>query len=150
LDWSFVQVGSLLAAWIIGYGLVQTLAPKVTAASGETAFQWVAVICLLPALIAAGLHLGWHAEILIIAGLLIFGALFAINSSVHSYLIVSYAREDGASLDVGFYYMANAAGRLVSTLLSGLIYQQYGLAACLLGSSAMLVAAAAISWKLPR
>ena len=131
LNWSYMQVGSLLAAWIIGYGIVQTLAPKITAASGKTAFEWVAAICMLPALIAAGLYLGWNAELLIVAGLLIFGALFAINSSVHSYLIVSYAREDGASLDVGFYYMANAAGRLVSTLLSGLIYQYYGLAACL-------------------
>jgi hypothetical protein len=150
LGWSYVQVGSLLATWIIGYGIVQTLAPKVTAASGKTAFQWVAAICLLPALIAAGLHLEWHAETLIIAGLLIFGALFAINSSIHSYLIVSYAREDGAAVDVGFYYMANAAGRLVSILLSGLIFQHYGLAACLLGSSVMLISATAISAKLPR
>ena len=68
----------------------------------------------------------------LVSGLLVFGALFAINSSIHSYLIVAYAREDGASLDVGFYYMCNAAGRLVGTLLSGLIYQQFGLAACLL------------------
>jgi len=105
---------------------------------------------MLPALIAAGLYLGWNVELLIVAGLLIFGALFAINSSVHSYLIVSYAREDGASLDVGFYYMANAAGRLVSSLLSGLIYQYYGLAACLAGSSIMLIAAVVISRKLPR
>lgn len=150
LNWSYVQVGSLLAIWIIGYGIVQTLAPKVTAASGKTAFEWVAAICILPALIAAGLYLGWSAEILIVAGLLIFGALFAINSSVHSYLIVSYAREDGASLDVGFYYMANAAGRLVSTILSGLVYQYFGLAACLIGSSILLLAAAVISWKLPR
>jgi len=150
LDWSYMQVGSLLAAWIIGYGIVQTLAPKVTAASGKTAFEWAAAICILPALIATGLYLGWNAEILIVAGLLTFGALFAINSSIHSYLIVSYAREDGASLDVGFYYMANAAGRLVSTLLSGLIYQYYGLAACLIGSSIMLIAAVVISRKLPR
>ncbi len=150
LNWSYMQVGSLLAAWIIGYGIVQTLAPKITAASGKTAFEWVAAICMLPALIAAGLYLGWNAELLIVAGLLIFGALFAINSSVHSYLIVSYAREDGASLDVGFYYMANAAGRLVSSLLSGLIYQYYGLAACLAGSSIMLIAAVVISRKLPR
>jgi len=150
LNWSYMQVGSLLAAWIIGYGIVQTLAPKITAASGKTAFEWVAATCMLPALIAAGLYLGWNVELLIVAGLLIFGALFAINSSVHSYLIVSYAREDGASLDVGFYYMANAAGRLVSTLLSGLIYQYYGLAACLIGSSIMLIAAVIISRKLPR
>lgn len=150
LGWSYMQVGSLLAAWIIGYGVVQTLAPKVTDASGKAAFEWAAAICLLPAIIAAGLHLGGNTEILIIAGLLIFGALFAINSSVHSYLIVSYAREDGASVDVGFYYMANAAGRLVSTLLSGLIYQYSGLAACLVSASILLIAAAVISWKLPR
>jgi predicted MFS family arabinose efflux permease len=150
LGWSYTQVGSLLATWVIGYGVMQTLAPKVTTASGKTAFEWVAAICLLPAAIAAGLHLGWNTEILIIAGLLIFGALFAINSSVHSYLIVSYARDDGASVDVGFYYMANAAGRLVSTLLSGLIYQYYGLAACLVSASILLIAAAVISWKLPR
>lgn len=148
-SWTYMQVGSLLAAWIIGYGLVQTLAPKVTAASGETAFNWVAALGILPAFLAAGLHLGWASETIIVTGLLLFGVLFAINSSIHSYLIVSYAREDGASLDVGFYYMANAAGRLISTLLSGLIYQHLGLAACLAGSSLMLIAAAAISRKLP-
>ena len=150
LGWSYVQVGSLLASWIIGYGIVQTLAPRVTTASGRSAFHWVAAICLVPALIALGLHQGWHIEPLVIVGLLVFGLLFAVNSSLHSYLIVSYARADGASLDVGFYYMANAAGRLVCTVLSGLIYQQYGLAACMIGSSLLLVAAAAISWKLPR
>lgn len=150
LGWNYIQVGSLLAIWIIGYGVVQTLAPKVTTASGKSAFQWVTAISLLPLLIATGLYLDWNTELLIVGGLLIFGALFAINSSVHSYLIVSYAREDGASVDVGFYYMANAAGRLLSTALSGLIYQHYGLAACLAGSSIMLIAAAIISRKLPR
>lgn len=150
LGWNYIQVGSLLAIWIIGYGVVQTLAPKVTTASGKSAFQWVTAISLLPLLIATGLYLDWNTELLIVGGLLIFGALFAINSSVHSYLIVSYAREDGASVDVGFYYMANAAGRLLSTVLSGLIYQHYGLAACLAGSSIMLIAAAIISRKLPR
>jgi predicted MFS family arabinose efflux permease len=150
LGWSYVQVGSLLAAWIIGYGIVQTLAPKVTAASGKTAFEWVVAISLLPAVIAAGVYLEWNTEIILVAGLLIFGGLFAINSSIHSYLIVSFAREDGASLDVGFYYMANAAGRLTCTVLSGLIYQYYGLAACLLSSSILLFAAAVASWKLPR
>jgi predicted MFS family arabinose efflux permease len=150
LGWSYVQVGSLLAAWIIGYGIMQTLAPKVTAASGKTAFEWVVAISLLPAVIAAGVYLEWNTEIILVAGLLIFGGLFAINSSIHSYLIVSFAREDGASLDVGFYYMANAAGRLTCTVLSGLIYQYYGLAACLLSSSILLFAAAVASWKLPR
>ena len=86
---------------------------------------------------------------MLVTGLMIFGAFFAVNSSIHSYLIVAYAREDGASLDVGFYYMCNAAGRLVGTLLSGLVYQQFGLTACLLLSSLMLVATAAISKNLP-
>lgn len=163
LDWSYVQVGSLLATWVIGYGIMQTVAPKITKLqhdffahdgnsnpSGKTAFEWVTVICLLPAFIAAGLYLEWNTTALIVIGLLLFGVLFAINSSIHSYLIVSYARKDGAVLDVGFYYMANAMGRLICTLLSGFVYQHYGLEVCLLGSSAMLVAAALISWKLPR
>ena len=164
LQWSYVQVGSMMATWVIAYGVVQTVAPKVTIIgktskanithpSGRTAFRWVALLCLVPAAIAGGLYaVGDNPSMLatgLVSGLLVFGALFAINSSIHSYLIVAYAREDGASLDVGFYYMCNAAGRLVGTLLSGLVYQQFGLAACLLLSSVMLIATAVISKKLP-
>ena len=165
LQWSYVQVGSMMAAWVIAYGVVQTLAPKITLIgktvedsnithpSGRTAFRWVALLCLVPAVIAGGLYAaGSHTNLVatgLVSGLLVFGAVFAINSSIHSYLIVAYAREDGASLDVGFYYMCNAAGRLVGTLLSGLVYQQFGLAACLLLSSVMLIATAVISKKLP-
>ncbi len=164
LQWSYVQVGSMMAACVIAYGVVQTVAPKVTIIgktakanithpSGRTAFRWVAILCLVPAAIAVGLYAaGSNTNTLatgLVSGLLVFGALFAINSSIHSYLIVAYAREDGASLDVGFYYMCNAAGRLVGTLLSGLVYQQFGLAACLLLSSLMLIATALISKKLP-
>ncbi len=87
---------------------------------------------------------------MLIGGLLLFGLLFAVNSSVHSYLIVSYARHDGVSLDVGFYYMANAAGRLAGTLLSGLVYQYAGLAACLLVSSLLLLIASVLASGLPR
>ena len=76
---------------------------------------------------------------ILVAGLLLFGALFAINSSMHSYLIVAYAQRDAVSLDVGFYYMANAAGRLIGTLLSGLLYQQFGLISCLVMSSLTIV-----------
>ena len=82
-------------------------------------------------------------------GLLIFGAVFAVNSSLHSYLIVSYAGSDGVSLDVGFYYMANAMGRLIGTLLSGWVYQEYGLESCLWISMLFLALTAAISTKLP-
>ncbi|MBA4360678.1 MAG: MFS transporter, partial [Pseudomonas sp.] len=83
-------------------------------------------------------------------GLMVFGALFAVNSSLHSYLIVSYAKEDGVSLDVGFYYMSNAMGRLIGTVLSGWVYQVYGLQACLWISSAFVLLAALISIGLPR
>ncbi|MDB9804656.1 organoarsenical effux MFS transporter ArsJ [Porticoccaceae bacterium] len=165
LQWSYIQVGSMMAAWVIAYGVVQTVAPKVTVIgktvkdsnithpSGRTAFRWVALLCLVPAAIAGGLYAAGSNISLVasglVSGLLVFGALFAINSSIHSYLIVAYAREDGTSLDVGFYYMCNASGRLVGTLLSGLVYQQFGLAACLLLSSGMLIATAVISKKLP-
>jgi hypothetical protein len=165
LQWNYVQVGTMMAAWVIAYGVVQTVAPKVTIIgktikdsnithpSGRTAFRWVSILCLIPAAIAGGLYTaGSDASLIatgLVSGLLVFGALFAINSSIHSYLIVAYAREDGTSLDVGFYYMCNAAGRLVGTLLSGLIYQQFGLAACLLLSSGMLITTAVISKKLP-
>lgn len=87
---------------------------------------------------------------MLIGGLLAFGALFAVNSSLHSYLIVSYAQEDGVSLDVGFYYMSNALGRLLGTLLSGWVFQGWGLAACLWLSSAFVLLAALISLGLPR
>ena len=87
---------------------------------------------------------------MLIGGLLAFGVLFAVNSSLHSYLIVSYAQEDGVSLDVGFYYMSNALGRLLGTLLSGWVFQSWGLAACLWLSSAFVLAAALISLGLPR
>jgi predicted MFS family arabinose efflux permease len=88
--------------------------------------------------------------VVLLGGLMVFGALFAVNSSLHSYLIVSYAKEDGVSLDVGFYYMSNAMGRLIGTVLSGWVYQAYGLQACLWISSAFVLLAALISIALPR
>ncbi len=155
LGWGNVEVGSYLALWVIGYGFVQTLAPRITGLhrgvipDGKTAFLWSLALCLIPALIALFLTLGLAPGATLIPGLLIFGAVFAINSSVHSFLIISYARTDGVSLDVGFYYMANAAGRLLGTLLSGLIYQQSGMIACLLTSSALIAACSIISARLP-
>ena len=96
------------------------------------------------------MQIGWQPELVIIAGLLIFGAVFAVNSSLHSYLIVSYAKGDGVSLDVGFYYMANAMGRLIGTILSGWIFQMAGLAACLWVSFAFLALTTVISLYLPK
>ena len=154
--WDFWLVGGFLAAWVIGYGIVQSLAPSITGKKkgrvpdGRAAFGWALALAGLPALIALGLLLGWPAQAVVLGGLMLFGVLFAVNSSLHSYLIVSYAKEDGVSLDVGFYYMSNALGRLVGTLLSGWVYQAHGLEACLWISSLFVLAAALISITLPR
>ena len=151
LGWDFWQVGGFLAAWIIGYGLVQGLAPKIT--GKQPARTTAVLLASLLTLATAGLALGlvWvsDAGIWLIGGLALFGFLFALNSSVHSYLIVSYARADGVSLDVGFYYMANALGRLLGTVLSGWIYQAWGLGACLWSAAAMIALASVISLALP-
>ena len=151
LDWNHWQVGSFLALWVIGYGFVQSIAPKFTKSSQDVpktqAIVWNALLTLSP--LALGLALWQHLPVAqsIIIGLGLFGILFAINSSLHSYLIVSYSRADGVSLDVGFYYMANAAGRLLGTILSGWVYQQWGLVACLMISTLLLLlSTAAISF----
>ncbi len=154
--WDVWQVGGFLAAWVIGYGVVQSLAPYLTgkrqghAPDGHAAFAWAVPLAALPAAIALGLAGGWPAQTVLIVGLLAFGALFAVNSALHSYLIVSYAKADGVSLDVGFYYMSNALGRLLGTLLSGWVYQSFGLTACLWISSAFVLLAALVSLGLPR
>jgi predicted MFS family arabinose efflux permease len=155
LGWDFWQVGGFLAAWVIGYGIVQSIAPYFTGRrsgnvpDGRTAFGWAAALALIPAAMALALALGQPPQVVLIAGLTVFGVLFAINSSLHSYLIVSYATEDGVSLDVGFYYMANASGRLLGTMLSGWVFQVAGLAQCLAISAVFVALAAAISLALP-
>lgn len=154
--WDFWQVGGFLAVWVIGYGAVQSLAPAITGKGrghvpdGRAAFAWASLLAALPALMAIGLAAAWHVPLVLLGGLLVFGAVFAVNSSLHSYLIVSYAREDGVSLDVGFYYMSNAMGRLLGTVLSGWIFQAYGLVACLWVSCLFVLLAAMISVALPR
>lgn len=154
--WDFWMVGGFLACWIIGYGIVQSVAPAITGKrsgkvpDGRAACLWAASLAALPAAIAIGLATAASPQWVLIGGLMLFGVLFAVNSSLHSYLIVSYAKEDGVSLDVGFYYMSNALGRLVGTLLSGWVFQVYGLQACLWVSSLFVVLAALISLWLPR
>ena len=154
--WDFWQVGGFLAAWVIGYGVVQSLAPAITGRQrghvpdGRTALTWASALAALPALMAIGLAAAWHVPVVLLGGLMMFGAVFAVNSSLHSYLIVSYAREDGVSLDVGFYYMSNAMGRLLGTVLSGWVFQGYGLATCLWVSCLFVALAAIISSALPR
>ncbi|QUN06273.1 organoarsenical effux MFS transporter ArsJ [Shewanella yunxiaonensis] len=158
LGWDNWLVGSFLASWVIAYGIVQALAPMLTGAvkgsaeniPGRTAaVGWVALLMALPAMIALTLQSGGDPHWWLLGGLWLFGAVFAVNSSLHSFLIVHYASEDGVSLDVGFYYMANAAGRLLGTVLSGLLYQQYGLNACLWFSSGLLLLTFIISFALP-
>lgn len=156
LGWGFWQVGGFLAVWIIGYGIVQSVAPYITGSSstkvpdGRSALWWALLLAFVPAAIAVALTASLHLALVLIAGLCVFGVLFAINSSLHSYLIVSYAKEDGASQDVGFYYMANALGRLMGTLLSGWIYQASGLVSCLWVSAVFIALAALLSIGLPR
>ncbi|MBW8453162.1 MAG: organoarsenical effux MFS transporter ArsJ [Pseudomonas sp.] len=153
--WDFWMVGGFLACWIIGYGIVQSVAPAITGKrsgkvpDGRAACLWAASLAALPAAIAIGLATAASPQWVLIGGLMLFGVLFAVNSSLHSYLIVSYAKEDGVSLDVGFYYMSNALGRLVGTLLSGWVFQAYGLQGCLGGSSLCVGLAALISLWLP-
>ncbi|HIF9158818.1 TPA: organoarsenical effux MFS transporter ArsJ [Photobacterium damselae] len=154
--WDHLWVGGFLALWIIGYGIVQTLAPKVTGKAqgktpdGRAAMGWAGLLATVTALIALLVTFNLSPQITIVLGLMIFGAIFAVNSSLHSYLIVSYAKEDGVSLDVGFYYMANAMGRLIGTLLSGWVYQTQGFVACLWVSVAFLVLTTIISVWLPK
>jgi hypothetical protein len=160
LGWSFTQVGGFLAFWIIGYGMVQAAAPRLLRGGdhkrtpgGGTARIWALVLALVPAGIALALSqgptLGWPPGPVLILGLILFGVVFAINSAVHSYLILAYSDFEKVSMNVGFYYMANAGGRLTGTLLSGLVFQTQGLEGCLWWSSAFVLAALLLSLRLP-
>ena len=154
-NWDHWWVGGFMASWVIGYGIVQSLAPYITGKkqgrvpTGRSAFIWASYLTIIPVAIAFALHFDFYLQASVVIGLLIFGAVFAVNSSLHSYLIVSYADADGVSLDVGFYYMANAMGRLIGTVLSGIVFQLYGLEACLWISALFVAIAAMLSIKLP-
>jgi len=154
-QWDHWWVSGFMASWVIGYGVVQSFAPYFTGKkqgkvpTGKSACLWAIILSLLPITIATSLYFDFYIQFSIIIGLLVFGIVFAINSSLHSYLIVSYANKDAVSLDVGFYYMANAMGRLIGTVLSGWVYQAQGLIACLVISTLFVILAAFISSKLP-
>jgi MFS family permease len=155
--WTYTMVGGFLAAWTIGYGAVQALAPTIVRRSDDglsrevpAARLWSALLATVPLVLAALVladvpHLQW----VVVSGLAVFGFAFAINSSVHSYLILAYAGSERAAEDVGFYYAANALGRFIGTLLSGLLYQWGGLPWSLGGSALMLAACWAITLALP-
>ena len=157
LGWSHPEVGGFLALWVIGYGGIQALAPKLLSRGlaggtpqGGTAATGAFALAILTGLIAVGVSLGLSPWLTVVAGLALFGLIFAVNSSVHSYLILAYTETDQAALNVGFYYMANAAGRLLGTLLSGIVFQLAGLVGCLWVSAAFILIAGLISLSLPR
>jgi predicted MFS family arabinose efflux permease len=151
------MVGGFLAAWTIGYGLVQALAPQIVRRSEDgltrevpAARWWSCALAAVPMALAIAVaaqvpHLEW----VVVAGLGVFGFAFAVNSSVHSYLVLAYAGSEKAAEDVGFYYAANALGRFLGTLLSGLLYQWGGLLYALAGSAAMLAVCWLVTLRLP-
>jgi predicted MFS family arabinose efflux permease len=156
LGWSFTQVGGFMALWVIGYGGVQSLAPVLLAKAtgGRLPGPMLAAalglgLAAATAAIPIGLQLSSRPAVVMLGGLTLFGIVFALNSSVHSYLVLAYSEADRVSLSVGFYYMANAAGRLIGTLLSGVLYQQAGVTASLWGAVALAGAAGAGALFLP-
>ena len=155
--WNFTMVGAFLALWTIGYGAVQAAAPALVRRSDDglsaevpAARLWSALLAVVPVVLAALVALQvQHLEWVVVAGLSVFGFAFAINSSVHSYLVLAYAGSEKAAEDVGFYYAANALGRFFGTLMSGLLYQWGGLMYSLLGSALMLAVCWAVTLALP-
>jgi predicted MFS family arabinose efflux permease len=154
LGWSFWQAGAFLALWVIGYGGVQAAAPRLLGRRAQPDGRkatWLAVaLAAAPAAIAIALQGSADPTFVVIVGLAAFGVIFALNSSVHSYLILSYSERGRAAMNVGFYYMANAGGRLAGTVLSGALYEWHGLTACLWASVAFVAAAALLSLLLPK
>jgi MFS family permease len=155
--WTFTMVGAFLALWTIGYGLVQAIAPSLVRRSDDglstevpAARLWSALLALITFGLVAAVALDVPAlEWVVVVGLGVFGFAFAVNSSIHSYLVLAYAGSEKAAEDVGFYYAANALGRFGGTLLSGLLYQWGGLLYTLCGAAAMLVVCWAVTLLLP-
>ena len=152
VGWTFTEVGGFMASWVIGYGFVQAAAPgmvqrSVDGLSSEIRVAQFGAFVLtgIPVGIVVVIQLGLDTAMAVVGGLALFGIAFAINSSVHSYLILAFTDPDKVALNVGFYYMANAGGRLVGSLLSGLSYQFWGLIGCLLSTSILLAIAGLIT-----
>ena len=151
---AFFLIGTFMAAWTVLYGVVQSMAPRILGKAKSLsntgliaqARHWTAALILIPATLAALVWITPNPSITltsaIVFGLLIFGAIFAVTSSLHSYLILSFTDAKRVTMDVGFYYMANAAGRLAGTVLSGAMYQLGGLALCLATAAIMI----GLSW----
>jgi hypothetical protein len=144
---AFFMIGSFMAVWTILYGVVQGAAPRILNAATRSnadmlglAKRWVGYLIAVPAVLAAVVWMPQSMAVtaVVVLGLLAFGAIFAVNSALHSYLILSFTDAKRVTMDVGFYYMANAAGRLIGTVLSGLTYQLGGLSLCL-GTAAVMI-----------
>ena len=156
--WHYIEVAGFVAAWTIGYGGVQALAPMVVTRSLDglsrevpAARLWGAALTAIPVVIALMLAVSssLRPDLIVVVGLAVFGFAFAVISSLHSYLILAYAGSEKAAEDVGFYYAANAGGRLVGIILSGLLTQAGGLPACLWGSAVMLAICLVLTLLLP-
>ncbi|MCU0271598.1 MAG: organoarsenical effux MFS transporter ArsJ [Acidimicrobiales bacterium] len=155
LGWSHEGVGGFLAAWVIGYGIVQSFAPRILARGGRQVDEvaatrhWALALAGVSGTIAVLVLLDVATTVAIVGGLVVFGVVFAMNSSLHSFLVLVFSDDDGVALDVGFYYSANAAGRLVGTLLSGLLYLWGDLTAALWGSTVFVVLTWLCALRLP-
>lgn len=155
LNWSHNNVGSFLAAWVIGYGIVQSFAPRVLARAGHSTDevhatrQWGLILAVVSVALATLASLDIAITTTIVGGLIVFGLVFAMNSSLHSFLVLAYSDDEDVALDVGFYYSANAAGRFIGTLLSGVLYLWGDLVGALWGSSAFVVLTWLLTLRLP-
>lgn len=156
LNWTFESVGAFLALWTVGYGLAQTTVPKyfnsddlATAMGSHSVARWTTCLIVFPAGISLALHMDWNRTWTVLIGLLLYGVVFAVNSIVHSYLVLAYSDHNKASADVGFYYMANAGGRLAGILLSGWAYQHYGIHGCLWASVLFVACSGLVALGLP-
>jgi predicted MFS family arabinose efflux permease len=156
--WRFLEVSGFLAAWTIAYGGIQAIAPSLVSRSADglsrevpAARLWALALAAVPIILAVIMKTTDVArpDLIIVTGLALFGLPFAVNSSLHSYLILAYAGSEKSAEDVGFYYAANAAGRLLGITLSGLLYQIGGITGCLIGSAVMLLACWALTFALP-
>ncbi len=156
LGWSETSIGAFMALWVIGYGIVQSFAPQLAPVivghrgdEVDAERRWALLLTIVTVVLAGLVTAGSPLEVTVVAGLIGFGVVFAVNSSLHSFLILAYSRADGAALDVGFYYSANAMGRLIGTILSGVGYMAGGLTLTLWVSAAFVAVAWVMSLRFP-
>ncbi|MDA0299550.1 MAG: organoarsenical effux MFS transporter ArsJ [Actinobacteria bacterium] len=155
LGWAHEAVGAFLSVWVIGYGMVQSSAPRILTRNGQTTDevlatrQWGFILVVTATALATLVALDVARTWVVVIGLVTFGAVFAMNSALHSFLVLAYSNDEGVALDVGFYYSANAAGRLVGTLLSGLLFLAGGLPVALAGCAVFVALTWLLTLRLP-